>query len=108
MNLIMSAGRRASTTAKASKTTFFQNVSQLDSLMASPKQPQSLMGSAMASHSVSGVNTAMMSSSRRDVARRWMANSRQMPMPNSTADIATDAASVRMSGTYWARCHASR
>ena len=94
--------------AMASSTTFFQNVCQLVSFTASPKQPQSLMGLAMASHSVSGVNTAIMSSSRRDVARRCMAKSRQMPMPNSTADMATEAAMVMKSGAYCARCHASR
>ena len=94
--------------AMASSATFFQNVCQLVSFTASLKQPQSLMGLAMASHSVSGVNTAMTSSSRREVARRCMAKSRQMPMPNSAADMATEAASMMKSGTYCASYHASR
>ena len=41
--------------AAISNTTFLAKVSQFDKTTASPKQPQSDIGLAMASHSVSGV-----------------------------------------------------
>ena len=96
---IMSSGRHATRTAHASSTTFFQNVCQLVNTSASPKHPQSLTGSATASHSVSGVITSITSNTSRDTSRRRMANIRQMPNTNSTADNSTDAPSVTKSGS---------
>ena len=69
-NRNMSLGHLTTTSAHASSTTFFQNVCQLVSTTASPKQPQSLMGLASASQSVSGVITAMISNISLDVSRR--------------------------------------
>ena len=43
-----------------------------------------------------------------DISRRRMANSRQMPTPNSTADSPTDAPSVTKSGMSCFICSASR
>ena len=94
--------------AQASNTTFFQNVCQLVSTMASPKHPQSLMGLAKASHNVTAVMMSINSKATFDIRRRRMANSRQMPTPNSTADSNTDAHSVMKSGTSCCMCSASR
>ena len=41
--------------AKANRTIFLQNVSQLEITIASPKHPQSLTGFAIARYNVSGV-----------------------------------------------------
>ena len=69
------------------------------STSASPKQPQSLMGLAMASHSVSSVITTMRTITISDTRRRRMAKSRQMPRKNSADDCTTETASVTKSGT---------
>ena len=94
--------------AAANSTTFFQNVCQLVSTSASPKQPQSLIGLAIASHSVSSVITTMRISTISDTRRRRMAKSRQMPRKNSADDCTTETASVTKSGTTEARPQAVR
>ena len=57
-------------TMHAESMTFFQNVDQLDMIYASPKQPQSATGSAMAIHKVSGSITIMNKSARIQLERR--------------------------------------
>ena len=101
-------GRLTTTMAAKSSTTFFQNVCQLVSTMASPKQPQSLMGSVSANQSVSGVITIRMARMALDVNRLRMANSRKMPRQNSVADSATESPSVTRSGNHWPMPHAVR
>ena len=100
MILIISVGHRQMMRAAASSTTFFQKVCQFVSTIASPKQPQSLMGLVIASHSVRAVMTTMMASVSFETSRLWMANSRQMPIINSTASSNTDAPNVRKSGIH--------
>ena len=53
--------KRSIHTAMAVITTFFQNVSQLDSTNASPKHPQSATGFSKAIHNVRGSMTTMSS-----------------------------------------------
>ena len=108
MKRIIFMGQMATTTAAASSTTFFQNVCQLVSTMASPKQPQSLMGSVNASQSVNGVIIAMMITERRELNLRLMAKSRKMPMQNSVAETPIESASVAKSGSVMPRCMACR
>ena len=100
----ISFGFHATMTAMSSSTTFFQKVCQLVSTMASPKHPQSLMGLAMASHSVSRVMTTMMPTSSLETSRLWMAKSRQIPMRNSTIERMTAAHNIRLSDTNVPRC----
>ena len=95
-------------TAAPNSTTFFQKVCQLVSTSASPKQPQSLMGFSMASHSVSSVITTIMASVSLVTTRRRMAKSRQMPSTNSMADCRMEAESVTKSGTSSPKCIATR
>ena len=90
----MSNGHRLTMTASSSRTTFLKKVCQLVSTMASPKHPQSLMGLAMASHSVSGVMTSIISSASIAISRLRMAKSRQMPTVNSKADSRTETPRV--------------
>ena len=80
---------------------FFQNVCQLVNTMASPKQPQSVMGSVSASHSVSRVISTIITIDIFDTNLLRMAKSRQMPRMNSSAESSTDAESIMKSGTYW-------
>ena len=93
-NCAMSMGHRHVTTAHASRIIFLPKLCQPVSTIASPKHPQSLTGSAMASQSVSGVNSAITASVSLDVNLRLMAKSMLMPSRNSTADDATDRARV--------------
>ena len=65
------------------------------STMASPKHPQSLIGSVSASHSVSSVMTLISTTRNLETRRLWMAKSRQMPIRNSMAEMVTEAPSVR-------------
>ena len=85
--------------ARSNSTIFFQNVCQLVSTKASPKHPQSLTGSSMASQSVMSVITTITQRVTLDTNRLRMAKSRQMPMTNSAADSRTEAESVTKSGT---------
>ena len=62
----------------------------------------------MASHSVSGVIIAIMSSTSFDTMRRLMANSRQIPKKNSVAANSTEEARVVKSGTIFAMPQAVR
>ena len=80
--------------------TFFQKVCQLVSTKASPKQPQSWIGSASASQSVSKVIAASITKTIFETSLRLMAKSRQMPRMNSVAESSTEAESVMKSGTY--------
>ena len=103
-----SIGFHATTRAAPSSTTFFQNVCQLVSTSASPKQPQSLTGLATASQSVSGVITASSTTAILDASRRRMAKSRKMPMENSSVDSAMLATMVPVSLTSPSKCIACR
>ena len=94
MSLGMSSGHLHTTAASMSSATFFQSVCQFVSSSASPKHPQSWMGSASASQSVSSVIAAMTASTIFDTSLRLMAKSRQMPRMNSVAERSTDAESV--------------
>ena len=67
--------------------------------MASPKQPQSLTGLAIAIHTVMRVITVINASITRVVNRRRMAKRMKMPSANSRAANATDEPSVSQSGT---------
>ena len=69
-------------------------MSRFDRMMASPKQPQSVIGSAIHSHSVMAVISPMNAAAMRDTTLRCMANSRNMPRQNSSADSDTDSPSV--------------
>ena len=108
MRRIIRSGHKATMTAHADSTTFFQNVIQLLRWTASPKQPQSEIGFAMASHSVSGVINAMRNSEMRVTRRRWMAKSRQMPNVNSNAASPTAATIKIVSVANDSRCMATR
>ena len=99
MSLGISRGQRARMAAITSIATFFHSVCQLLSTSASPKHPQSWMGSANASQSVNSVIRAIISSTTFDTSLRLMAKSRQMPRMNSVADNNTEAESVSRSGT---------
>ena len=85
--------------AAASSTTFFQKVCQLVSTSASPKHPQSVTGSSIASQSVSSVITIISTTRIFETSLRLMANNRQMPSRNSVAERMTDEARVPKSGT---------
>lgn len=97
-NLIILSGLHAVTTAIVSKAMFFHSVCVLVSLTASPKHPQSLMGLAMASHSVTAVITESRPTVAHEVCRRLMANSRNMPRQNSTAANPIEKANSTQSG----------
>ena len=88
-------------------TTFFSNVSPLDSFSASPKQPQSLTGFAMYIHTVISVITAIKASVSRDVVLRPIAKSTDTPNANSNSDSATAAIISSHSGKIPARPVAS-
>ncbi|OQC33877.1 MAG: hypothetical protein BWX65_00731 [Bacteroidetes bacterium ADurb.Bin057] len=85
------------------KTMFFQKVAQLLSIMASPKQPQSVTGSAIAIQRVSGVIIDIKSSPTNELSRIRMENTKLRPMTNSTeqrmkaAVSASGLSSVRLS-----------
>ena len=108
MKRVMRSGHTATTAEAVSRTTFFHSVCQLVSFTASPKQPQSFTGLATANHSVTTVITAMKASTMRDTCLRLMANSRNTPKQNSSAERLSEAASVSQSPTYCARPRASR
>ena len=108
MKRTISSGHLATMIAAASSTTFFHSVCQLVSTMASPKQPQSLMGLASASHSVSGVIISRMTTIILEVSLRLMAKSMKMPRQNSRAARATESISDTMSGIHSPRCKACR
>lgn len=69
--------------AKVDNTMFFQKVCQLEITKASPKQPQSETGSAIAIQSVSGVMKPIMSNDRMEVDLMLVPNRRQTPKVNS-------------------------
>ena len=96
----ISSGCHAMSSAQVSRTAFLQKVCQLVSTSASPKHPQSLMGLAMASHSVSGVSIRSQPSMMRVTTRLRMANNRHTPSQNSAADSKTEAVRVMKSGMY--------
>ena len=98
MSLAWRVGHFHTMTAAQSSATFFHSVCQLVSTSASPKHPQSVMGSVSASQRVSGVMMSMTTSTTFDTSRRLMAKSRQMPRMNSTVARSTAAGSVSMSG----------
>lgn len=100
MNLPMSIGHTATTREHANSTMFLPSVSQLVSVTASPKHPQSLMGLAMTSQSVSGVIMHMTATISLDTTLRHTAKSRNTPRQNSTAERSTDEARTANSGTY--------
>lgn len=104
----MRVGQMAKTMAQPSSTMFFNNVSVLLSLIASPKHPQSLMGLAMANHSVTTVMIAMKTSVIFDTTRRLMASRMNTPKQNSKADKTTEAPNVIQSGTMPCHANASR
>lgn len=62
--------KRNSQTMAAEIMTFFQKVAQFEIISASPKQPQSATGSAMAIQSVRGSMTAIMAAAHIGVERR--------------------------------------
>ena len=70
-------------TANTSNATFLKKVSQLVSNMASPKHPQSEIGSAMASHNVNGVITSMNKSTSIEDAHLRMPKRKYPPIVNS-------------------------
>ena len=94
----ISVGLHATRAAQARSTTFLASVSPLVSLMASPKQPQSLTGLSTKIHTVRAVMTAMNASVSLLTTRRQMARSMSIPIQNSTALSATEAARVAQSG----------
>ena len=100
MKRIMRSGCHATMAAQASSTRFLAKVCPLVSFSASPKQPQSSMGLATKSQSVTSVITTMKTSVSRDAKRRWIAKSRKIPRQNSKAESPTDEASVSQSGTH--------
>ena len=104
----MSSGHLLTTMAAPSRIRFFQNVCQLVNTSASPKHPQSVTGSDMASQSVKSVMMIMITSTAFDTSRLRMAKSRQIPRKNSTVESSTEAASVIRSGTYCAKPQAAR
>ena len=93
------SGRHATTTEAASSTMFLSSVCTLVRRNASPKQPQSFTGLNSAIHTVMRVITAMNATRIFDTRWRRMANKTNTPRLNSSADSATDARSVTMSGT---------
>ena len=95
----ISNGYFLTTTAAANRIRFLMKVCQLVSTMASPKQPQSVMGSVSASQNVNNVMITSMIRTILDTNLRRIAKSRQMPRINSRAESATDAESVMKSGT---------
>ena len=104
----MSSGYLQTIKAAASSTTFFQKVCQLVSTSASPKHPQSVTGSSIASQSVSSVISVISTTRIFETSLRLMANNRQMPNRNSVAERMTDEASVPKSGTMLASPMAAR
>ena len=66
-------------------TMFFQKVCQLLMTNASPKQPQSDTGSAMAIQSVSGVMKHIMMMASMEVDLRLVPNTKHIPIRNSKA-----------------------
>ena len=76
--------------------------------MASPKHPQSLMGSQPQSHTVMAVMMAMKATITRPTFLLRMAKSRKTPRQNSTAESRTLVVSVAQEGAYCSRWSASR
>ena len=95
----MCVGRHATSAASASRTIFFSSVSRFVRVSASPKQPQSLTGSAMYIHTVTAVMTTMNSSVSLAVTLLLIAVSMNAPSVNSTMLSDTDIRSVSISGS---------
>ena len=81
---------RKITTVKTSSTTFFQKVSQLVSLMASPKHPQSSTRSVRASTNVVTVKNAIMAANSQEVSTRKALAMSNTPIRNSMQMRATE------------------
>lgn len=93
-NRTIFSGHRATIITAMSSTMFFPKVCQFVRWMASPKQPQSVMGLNIASHAVMSVITAMKTSMSFDTWRRLMASSMNMPRENSSPASSTAIAMV--------------
>ena len=94
------------TTSMASMTMFFQKVAALDSMIASPKHPQSLTGSAIHIYSVSAVMTAMKMAVSLIAMRLKHPRSIMTPAINSAMASAPASSAITLSGS--AMCHAPR
>lgn len=101
-------GHMANTMEQANSTMFFNSVSMLVSFTASPKQPQSLMGLAMANQSVIPIINIIKINATFETMRLRMASKMKMPNENSKADKATDAVSVSQPGARPCHDNASR
>lgn len=99
INLTICSGNLQSKMEIAKSMMFLPKVSKLVNLIASPKQPQSLTGFAIAIHVVMSVITTIVKSKILEVRRLRMANNKKMPIENSNVERATEAVSVIQSGT---------
>lgn len=97
-NLAMQSGRFHKMMAIASKMMFLTKVSPLLSLMASPKQPQSLTGFAITIHRVRSVMQIITNNNILVTIRLRMAKSNRIPKLNSIVDKKTEKVSVAQSG----------
>ena len=80
----------------ANNNTFLKNVCQLVKIRASPKQPQSLTGFAIAKYNVSGVINIIVNKTNQEVKRRYEPKNMFTPIINSNA--AKSTANIRDKG----------